>query len=441
MKNLKKIISAALTMTSALSFAAPQMLAAGSNLVTANPEAEVDYNGTLSILTKFGSQQLSPFFEKVAEQYSELHPSVSFELIQETDDSVKGKTKTLVATNSMPDIFFSWTGTWGGNFIRGNRAVDLTPVVGSGTEWGATFTPAALNAFSYGGKNFGVPLYLDAKFMGYNKTIFADLGIERPTTFDALLDACDTINAAGIVPVSFGNKEAWPAVHYAGQLLVYNVPVDTLEQDFDPKISKFDHPGYVTALDQFRAFIEHCTSGAPNGTSYEAAVQAFSDEKAAMYYQEIIEFDGSANSDTELQPEEFGYFVLPAPEDAQGDPHAIEGAPEGYMVSAASDQIPLAIDFLKFLTTQKMGKVLSASPYGQPSAVIGGSDLQAMNASVVAGMADIDEASYLMPWLDTVHHPRVAATWLSGLQALVGGSMSSEELIAAVRETSAAAKN
>ncbi|SDI67717.1 extracellular solute-binding protein [Alloyangia pacifica] len=441
MKKISKITTTALTITSALSFAAPEVLAAGSNPVTADPAAEVDYSGTLSILTKFGSQQLSPFFEDVAKQYTEMHPEVSVELIQETDDSVKGKTKTLVATNSMPDIFFSWTGTWGGNFIRGNRAVDLTPVVGAGTEWGKTFTPAALDAFSYGGRNFGVPLYLDAKFMGYNKSLFADLGLEPPTTFDALLETCDTISAAGVVPVSFGNKEAWPAVHYAGQLLVYNVPVETLEQDFDPQTSAFDHPGYVTALDQFRAFIEHCTTGAPNGTSYEAAVQAFSDEKAAMYYQEIIEFDGSANSDTALQPEEFGYFVLPAPEDAQGDPNAIEGAPEGYMVSAASDQIPLAIDFLKFLTTQETGKVLSASPYGQPSAVVGGSEPRTMNASVVAGMADIDEASYLMPWLDTVHHPRVAATWLSGLQALVGGSMSSEELVAEVRETSAAVRD
>lgn len=440
MKHNKSIKRFMLTMTSALSIAAAQAHAEGSDVVVADPAAEVEYSGTLSILTKFGSQQLSPFFRNVTEQYTELHPDVSFELIQETDDSVKGKTKTLVATNAMPDIFFTWTGTWGGNFIRGNRAVDLTPVVGAGSDWGATFTPAALNAFVYNGKNFGVPLYLDAKFMGYNKKVFADLGIEKPQTFEDLLGACDTISASGLTPVSFGNKEAWPAVHYAGQLLVYNVPVETLEKDFDPQTAEFTDPGYVTALEQMTAFVEHCTTGAPNGTSYEAAVQAFSDQKSAMYYQEIIEFDGSANTETALKPEDFGFFALPAPAGAKGDPMAIEGAPEGYMVSASSDQIPLAVDFLKFLTSQQTGKVLSASPYGQPSAVIGGSDPESMNASVVAGMAEIDNASYLMPWLDTVNHPRVAAAWLSGLQALIGGSTTPEELVAEVRETSAAVK-
>lgn len=423
--------------TGAMAVAATQAAAAGE-LVTADPDAPVEYTGTLSVLTKFGAQHLSPFFRDVAEEYQKLHPEVSFELIQETDDSVKGKTKTLVATNSMPDIFFSWTGTWGKNFVRGNRAVDLTDVVGEGTEWGKTFSPAALDAFAWNGRNFGVPLYLDAKFMGYNKRIFAELGIDTPETFEELLAACDTIAETGMTPISFGNKKAWPAVHYAGQLLVYNVPVATLEKDFDPETAEFNDPGYVTALSQFSELQERCMTDAPNGLSYEAAVQAFSDERSAMYYQEILEFDKSASDETTLKPKDFGYFILPAPEGAKGDTRAIEGAPEGYMVSASSDQVPLAIDFLKFLTSQEAGKVISASPYGQPSAVIGGADPEAMNANVVAGMADIDAASYLMPWLDTVNHPRVAAAWLAGLQALVGGSKSAEEVVTSVRETAEA---
>lgn len=413
---------------------------AAAEVVVADPEAQVDHSGTLSILTKFGSQQLSPYFVDIAEKYQELHPDVSIELIQETDDSVKDKTKTLVATNSLPDIFFTWTGTWGGNFIRGDRAVDLTPVVGPDSEWGKTLTPAALDAFVYNDRNFGVPLYLDAKFMGYNKKIFADVGVEVPESFEELLAACDSIREAGITPVSLGNKESWPVVHYLGQLLVYNVPVATLEKDFDPSTAEYSDPGYVASLQQFDEFRQRCTDGAPNGTSYEAAVQAFSDERSAMYYQEILEFDESATEETTMKPEDFGFFKLPVPEGAKGDPDAIEGAPEGYMVSAASDNIPLAIDFLKFVTSQENGKILSASPYGQPSAVIGGSDETTMNPNVVAGMADIDKASYLMPWLDTVNHPRVAAAWLSGLQSLTGGSMAPEEVMSAVRDAASAAR-
>ncbi|WP_138466607.1 ABC transporter substrate-binding protein [Poseidonocella sp. HB161398] len=419
------------------------LLAAGTALAPCTaPAQEVDYSGTLSILTKFGMQRLQPYFTDLAAEYEAMHPDVTIELIQEDDDSIKGKTSTLVASNAIPDIFFSWTGTWGGNFVRGKRAADLTDIIGPGTDWGKTFAPAAVDAFVYDGKYYGIPLYLDAKFMGYSKPVFAEAGVEVPETFGALLSACDAIRAAGYLPVSFGNKEPWAGLHYLGQLLAYNVPRDVLEADFDPATASYDNPGYLAALGQFAEFEEHCTAGPDvNGISYQTAIQQLSDGKSAMYYQEIIEFDSAARPDTALTPEEFGFFPLPAPEGAAGDPMALEGAPEGYMISSASKNIPLAVDFMKFATSQANGRTLSAPPYGQPSAVIGGSDPESMNPSVVAGLDAIAEASYLVPWLDTVNHPRVAAAWLSEFQGFAGGTSSAEEVMAAVRKAAMSVSN
>src|SRR5689334_4572619 len=91
-----------------------------ASTVVADPDAKAEYSGQLSILTKFGLQVLSPYFINLAKEYEKLHPGVTVEVMQESDDSIKGKTKTLVASNSLPDIYFSWTGSWGGNFIRGH---------------------------------------------------------------------------------------------------------------------------------------------------------------------------------------------------------------------------------------------------------------------------------------------------------------------------------
>jgi raffinose/stachyose/melibiose transport system substrate-binding protein len=140
--------------------------ALAGDAVVAQLDAPVEYSGTLSILTKFGLQQLSPYFVNAAKEYQKLHPGVKVELIQESDDSVKGKTKALVASNSLPDIYFTWTGSWGENFVRGNRAVDLSQIIGPDTPWGKQFAHAAVSAFQYNGKLYGIPLYLDAKFMG-----------------------------------------------------------------------------------------------------------------------------------------------------------------------------------------------------------------------------------------------------------------------------------
>ncbi|TIW16765.1 MAG: extracellular solute-binding protein, partial [Mesorhizobium sp.] len=382
--------------------------AAAGGAAVADPNAKVDYSGTVSVLTKFGLQQLSPFFVDAAKKYEGLHPGVKVELIQESDDSVKGKTKALVASNSLPDVYFTWTGSWGENFVRGKRAVDLTPVIGPDTEWGKTLA-AAVSAFQYNGKLYGIPLYLDAKFMGYNKSLFKKAGIAEPKTFDDLLSACAALKKTGVTPISFGNKEGWPGVHYAGQLLAYNVPQATLEKDFVPATAEYTDPGYVESLKQYKQIIDECSDGSgTNGSSYASALQQFSNGKSAMYYQEIIEFDQST-AEGALKREDFGFFKLPVPKDAKGDVKAIEGAPEGYMINAASKNVPLAIDFMRFVTSPENGKILSAPPYGQPSATVGGYSAQSMNPTVVDGLKVIADSSYLMPSLDTANPPRVAA--------------------------------
>ncbi len=286
------------------------------------------------------------------------------------------------------------------------------------------FAPAAVSAFRYNGKYYGIPLYLDAKFMGYNKAMFSKLGLSAPKNLDDLMKSCDAIRKSGMTPISFGNKEGWPAVHFAGQLLAYNVPGATLEKDFNPKTAEYSDPGYVETLKQLKELMNRCTDGAAtNGTSYASALQQFSNAQSAMYYQEIIEFDQSATADTALKPQDFGYFILPAPAGGKGDAKAIEGAPEGYMINTASKNIPLAIDFMKFVTSPENARTLSSPPYGQPSATIAGVAADKMNPNVIGGLKDIASASYLMPWLDTANPPRVAAAWLSGLQALIGGTM------------------
>ena len=414
--------------------------ASAADAVVADPNAKVDYTGTVSVLTKFGLQQLSPFFVDAAKKYEALHPGVKVELIQESDDSVKGKTKALVASNSLPDVYFTWTGSWGENFVRGKRAVDLTPVIGPDTEWGKTLATAAVSAFQYNGKLYGIPLYLDAKFMGYNKSLFEKAGITEPKTFDDLLSACASLKKTGVTPISFGNKEGWPGVHYAGQLLAYNVPQATLEKDFVPETAKYTDPGYVESLKQYKQIIDECSDGSgTNGSSYASALQQFSNGKSAMYYQEIIEFDQST-ADGALKRENFGFFKLPVPKDAKGDVKAIEGAPEGYMINAASKNVPLAIDFMRFVTSVENGKILSAPPYGQPSATVGGYSAESMNPTVVDGLKVIADSSYLMPWLDTANPPRVAAAWLSGLQAVIGGSMTPEQVMERVKEAAASSK-
>ena len=99
MKRTMKIAAAAAMAVSALTLSACSSSGGSTHkVVAADPNAKVDYHGKLSVLTKFGLQQLAPYFQNLAKEYQQLHPGVTVTLEQESDDSVKGKAKTLVAS-------------------------------------------------------------------------------------------------------------------------------------------------------------------------------------------------------------------------------------------------------------------------------------------------------------------------------------------------------
>ena len=412
--------------------------ASASDVQETDLTAAPEYEGTLSILTKFGGEPLSPYFEDLAAEYKALHPDVDFEIIQETDQSIKDKTKSLVASSALPDIYFSWTGDYATKFIDGGLAADLSPVLSPDSEWGSTFGAASLDAFSKDGKYYAVPLYNNGKFMGYNKSIFEAAGVEVPTTLEELIEACPKLEAYGVEPLAFGNKDGWPGLHFLQQLFAYNVPQDVLEKDFIPATATWEHPGYAKSLEEFQAVVQECTSTGSdsNGVLYSTAQQAQSAGQAAMYFQEVLEFDSVVTETSKISREDFGIFALPVPEDVQDDPGALEGSPEGMMVNARSPRQALAVDFLKFVTSKTNAEVLAGPPFSQPSTIVGAVSDSTASPAVVEGITKLNEASYLLGWLDAVTVPEVADAWLAGGEALVSGSETPEEVMNNVRAAS-----
>ncbi|MFF5213508.1 ABC transporter substrate-binding protein [Streptosporangium sp. NPDC000396] len=398
------------------------------------------FSGTLSVLTKFAGDPLSPYFEKLAAAYEKQNPGVKVELIQETDQSIKDKTKTLTASDALPDVYFTWTGNWAENFVRGGRAADLTKVIGPDTEWGRTFSKASLSAFAFDGKYYGIPLYNNGKFMGYNKAAFAKAGVKVPATFEELVGSCRALRKAGYEPIAFGNKDGWPALHYLQQLFAYNVPDETREADVRPATAKLDHPGYLAALKQFKTLVTDCTDtgSGTNGVLYTSAQEAFASGKAAMYYQEILEFD-STTAGRGLDAKDFGIFPLPVPSGAAGNPKVIEGAPEGYLINARSPRAALAVDFMKFVTRPENAKTLSSPPYGQPSTVVGAVTPETSSKAVFDGIELVNAAPRLASWLDMVTVPEVADAWLAGGEALISGGTTPEQVLQSVRQASRSA--
>lgn len=407
-----------------------------------NLTAPVKKSGTLSIITKFADPKYAPYFVDMAKAYEAANPGVKVNLQQVGDQPYKDKIRVLTASKNLPDIYFSWAGDFANKFIRGGLATDLTSVIGPSTQWGSTFSPAALKAFEYQGKNYGVPIDLDAKYMVYNKTAFAKAGLSGPpATFEDLLSDCGKLKVAGYTPIAFGNQYGWPAVHYLTQLNTYDVPPATLAKDYNPATGAFTDPGYVTALTQFQSIVKQCSNPSADGLAHEAAQANFLDGKAAMHYLELLEFPvlTTKGGATKAVANSWDFFRLPVPANAPGDKNALTGAPDGFMVNRGSSNAGLAVDFLKFMTTLPNAKKMTKQ-IGYPSPVQGSATATNSVPQQRRALDDMAKADSFSIWLDTVTNADVANAFLSGAEGIANGSQTPQQVIAAVQKAAAQVK-
>jgi raffinose/stachyose/melibiose transport system substrate-binding protein len=402
--------------------------------------AQDDLSGTISFLHKYGDPRYTPYFDSVVAAYEAAHPNVTIDVTAETDQGVKDKLRVLAASNSLPDIYFSWAGDFTKKFVRGGLAKDLSgDVVG---DWQSSFTPAALDAYTYDDKLYGVPITLDAKYLVYNKQMFQDNGVAVPTTLDELLAACDTFKANGITdPIAFGNQYGWPAIHFMTQLNAYFVPPDTLATDYTPETGAFTDPGYGAALQAFADINTHCLTQGANGISHENAQANFLTGQSPMHYIEAVEFQvltEAGGAPPEIAAN-WDFIKLPPPADAPGDTGALEGAPDGFLVNPASQHPEIAIDFLKYLTSLENAQKLT-SELGWLSPVIGSATADNTFPQNVRVVEDISKASSMAIWLDTVTHIDVANAYLNGVQAMLDGTKTPADVVADVQAAAASAK-
>jgi raffinose/stachyose/melibiose transport system substrate-binding protein len=399
-------------------------------------------SGTLTIVTKFADPKYAPYFVKVAQDYQTANPGVKVDLQQVGDQPFKDKIRVLTAANQLPDIYFSWAGDFANKFVRAGLAADLTSVIGPDTTWGKTFVPSSLKAFEYDGKYYGMPVDLDGKYLAYNKTAFAKAGISAPpSTLEDLLTSCDKLKSAGYTPIAFGNQYGWPAIHYITQLNAYDIAPQTLTTDYDPKTGAFTDPGYVTALKQFQGIVTRCSNPGANGLSHEAAQANLLSGKAAMQYLESQEYQVLTvkYGAPKAIADNWSFFRLPPSSSAGGDKEALTGAPDGFLVNAKSKNAALAVDFLKYFSNMDNAKQMTAS-MGWLSPVNGSATAENSFPQLTATLADMGKASQFAIWLDTVTNADVASAYLSGVEGMLSGSKTAEQVMKDVQAAAAKAK-
>ncbi|MGS2780059.1 ABC transporter substrate-binding protein [Robertmurraya sp. GLU-23] len=384
----------------------------------------------LRFFHRWPTEPKKQYFEEAVKEFEELHPNIKIKTEAVLNDSYKEKIRVVLGSNNPPDVYFSWSGEFAYNFARAGQSLDLTSYVEEDKDWSGQIIESQFGPFTLDGKVYGIPWSTDGKAFFYNKKVFNDLNLEIPTTWEELLTVSEKIKDAGITPIAFGSKAPWTISHYIGSLNEYVVPEDVIAKDYSLTNSdgEFTHPGYVTALEKFIELEPYFNQGV-NSVDHQYARELFNGGKAAIGYFQLAEIGL-------IEPslgEDLGVFNTPFVEGGEGNPSSITAAPEGIMISSKTKHPEEAMEFIKFLTSKEKGieQLKEVSEYSAVKDTTTTENGSALQQEAIDLIVNADK-TYL--WFDTAVDIKIVDAYLNGVQQMLDGKKSAEDVMKDVQK-------
>lgn len=286
---------------------------------------------------------------KIVEQFEAENPNIKVDVQPVKFDDYATLLKTKLASGDIVDVFTLNAGSTTKLYKDGGYLEDLTD-----QDFMKTFEPGVLAEQATDGRNYIMPLNAGPIAVFYNKKIFADLGIEIPTTYDALMAAAQQIKDAGKTPFALGWKDGWPLGMWLSRDFPSNTVLVEKQTDFFDKLEKgeakfADNPAAKTtiahALDMFKYGNKDQL-----GVDYNGAVDMFAREEAAMMYMGTWPLPDIEKKNPELFATGMGYFPYPF----SNDPalNKLEFNPDASIaVNSKSEHKEAAFKFLAYLAS------------------------------------------------------------------------------------------
>lgn len=141
------------------------------------------------------------------------YPNITVNQVHQQNDNYKQQLVVAMSSGQAPDMYIHWGGGPMAEYYKSGFANDLTDLFNTYDH--PDFIDAAVAQSTYDDKVLAIPFGgLSGCDIFYNKTIFAEVGIDVPTTIDELEEDCDKLLEAGYVPFSLANGSKWTGSMY-----------------------------------------------------------------------------------------------------------------------------------------------------------------------------------------------------------------------------------
>ena len=260
-----------------------------------------------------------PAYLQAIADYEAAHPGIKIEMEAFENESYKTKIKAAMMggdTEDLPDIFFSWSGAFLGEFVNAGRVQCLDE---NFKAYADKIPESMLSTTTYEGKHYGVPTTFNIVAMYANMDMLAEVGWDHvPETYEDLTACCDALVAAGKIPFGCAGKETWCVTEYLEPIIIKTIGYQDLNKIFageaswnDPDIAKsvdtlqdmiakgyFDPNGAALGNDEVKAnFLAGKTAFYQNG-SWNTGEVAAAEFKSGVGLFPLMNADRSSYNQT-----------------------------------------------------------------------------------------------------------------------------------------------
>ena len=194
-----------------------------------------------------------PAYEKAIAEFEAAHPNVKIEWEAFENQSYKTKIKAAMSDpDTLPDIFFTWSGAFLGDFAEAGTALCVDEAY---KPFADQLPEVMLQNSTYGGHHYAIPLTYNIVALFANMDLLAEAGWDHvPQTYEDLTACCDALIAKGIIPFGCSGKETWCVTEYLEPIIEKTIGYEELGAIFSGEAT-WNDPAIATAVDTFQEMI------------------------------------------------------------------------------------------------------------------------------------------------------------------------------------------
>jgi len=381
-------------------------------------------------------EPLKGFWQSVADEFEDAHPgvTVTVEAIQ-NEELQRTKIPNALRGTNPPDLFQQWGGGELAAQVEAGRVMDISGDVGPELE----SLGGSVAGWQVDGKTYGLPFSLGIEGFWYNKSLFAEAGIEgTPTTLDELDDAIDKLKDAGITPVVVGAGDKWPAAHYWYNFALKSCSPDTLKTaavDLD-----FSDSCFIDAGDDLESFLEsepfqEGFLGTPAQKGAASSAGLLANGKAGMelmgHWNPGVM--GGLTEDGKGLGDDLGWFNFPSIPGSPGDPTAALGGGDGFSCSVQAP--PECVELLRYISSVDVQTRFAETGAGLP--VAAGAEAGVSDPNMKALLEGRNKATYVQLWLDTAYGPTIGGAMNDAIANMFAGQANAKDIVKAMNDAAA----